>query len=488
MLKLSKSRYLTGLQCLKRLWWSVREPEAPELLAGSEAVQLVRGRTVGELAQRHVPGGVLIELPHYASAERVAATARALAEGATAVYEASFEAGGGFVSVDILERDGNGFVLTEVKSTLDVKPAHLPDVAMQTHVLCSAGLDVTRVEVMHLNRECRYPDLSNLFVREEVTVAMQAELDALPQQLAGMQRVLAGPNPDVEPGAHCADPYPCPFQGRCWPEPPEHPLGSLYRISRKKLEKLNDAGYRTLLDLPDDFKASKVAKRQIRSAQSGELVVERGLRAALAKLEEPIAFLDFETVMPAVPAWPGCTPYDQVPVQLSCHVLAGAQLTHHEWLAQGGDDPRPAFAAALLAACAGAQTIVAYNSSFEQQRIKELSAHNPHLAAQLDALGARLVDLLPIVRDHVYHPAFRGSFSLKSVLPALIDDLDYAGLAIHEGSTAAASLEALLLHDEAIPIAEVAEIRRNLLAYCGLDTLAMVRLFERLLELAIRAP
>ena len=473
-LRLSKSRYLTGLQCLKRLWWSVREPQAPELLAGSEAVQLVRGRAVGELAQRQVPGGVLLDLPHYALAERVAATARALAEGATAVYEASFEAGGGFVSVDILERDGNGFVLTEVKSTLDVKVSHLPDVAMQAHVLSSAGLDVTRVEVMHLNRECRHPDLSNLFVRDDVTTAMQAELAALPAHVAEMQRVLAEPlPPDVEPGSHCSVPYPCPFQGRCWPALPEYHLGSLYRISRKKLQKLTDAGHLTLLDLPDDFEASKVAKRQIRSARSGELIIEAGLRAALAKFAEPIAFLDFETVMPAVPAWPGCGPYDHVPVQLSCHVLMDGELVHHEWLAQGGADPRPAFAAALLAACAGAQTIVAYNAAFELQRIEALSALCPQLAPALDALCDRIVDLLPILRNHVYHPQFQGSFSLKSVLPALVEDLSYAGLAIHDGATAAATLESLLLFSEALPTTEMAELRRNLLAYCELDTLAM---------------
>ncbi len=439
----SKSRYLIGLQCSKRLWWTVEEPDAPELAVEANAVALERGRQLGELARAHVPGGVLIDLPPWELDARVAATAKALAEGASVVYEASFRAGGGFASVDILERKGRGFVLTEAKSTLDVKAEHLPDVAFQAHVLTSAGLDVRHIEVMHLNRECRHPDLSNLFVRERVTADVLPLLTEVPAKLAELHQALAGPLPEVEAGSHCDDPYPCPFRGRCWPEQPVHHVSTIYRIRAKRVAKLVAEGVETIQDLPDDYKATPTVRRQLQSVRAGRVVVDRDLGKALAKIKEPIGFLDFETVIPAIPAWPGCGPYNQIPVQLSCHLLEDGALRHHEWLADGPGDPREAFAEALIVACEGAETIVAYNASFEVQRIDALIDRFPELARALLKIRKRIIDLLPIVREHVYHPAFNGSFSLKSVLPALVPGLGYQDLDVKDGGTASALLEAV---------------------------------------------
>src|SRR5262249_18480226 len=157
-------------QCRKRLWWEVHEPEAPELVVEPNiAARFDRGHRVQEVARTYVPGGVLIDLPHQQVQARVSATAAALAARAPAPYEARFLADGVFVAVDILERRRTGFVLVEVKATLEVEERHIPDVAVQLHVLRRAGLPVKRAVVMHLNRDCRHPDLSNLFVRENVT-------------------------------------------------------------------------------------------------------------------------------------------------------------------------------------------------------------------------------------------------------------------------------------------------------------------------------
>ncbi|MEI9948248.1 MAG: DUF2779 domain-containing protein [Pseudomonadota bacterium] len=426
----------------------------------------------------------MIDLPHYEIAARVVATAKAIGDGAQVVYEASFRAGGAFAAVDILERRGRGFVLTEVKSTLDVKADHLPDVALQAHVLTAAGLDVKRVEVMHLNRECRHPDLTNLFVREPVTGDVLPLLAEVPGKLAELAEALAGPLPEVEPGSHCNEPYACPFQGRCWPQQPEHHVSTLYRVRAKKVAKLVGDGYATLHELPENFKGSSTARRQVRSIREDRTIVEPGLARVLSKLKEPIAFLDFETITPPVPAWPGCGPYNQVPVQLSCHMLADGKLDHHEWLADGPGDPRELFAAALIAACEGAETIIAYNASFEVQRIDALIERFPDMAEALKKIRKRIVDLLPIVRDHVYHPEFKGGFGLKSVLPALVPGLGYDDLEVRDGGTASALLEALLLHGAVMDPAERGELRRKLLAYCKRDTLGMVKLYERLLELS----
>jgi hypothetical protein len=212
-------------------------------------------------------------------------------------------------------------------------------------------------------------------------------------------------------------------------------------------------------------------------------VVEGDLRGALRALLPPLAFLDFETLNPAVPAWPGHGPYEQVPVQLSCHRSEGV---HHEWLAEAGTDPREPFAQALLAACDGAATIVAYGE-FERNCVRDLARAVPALADRLRAIANRIVDLCAIVRNHVYHPDFRGSFSIKRVLPALVPELGYGDLAIRDGWTAASVLETLLLDGATLDERTRSTLRERLLRYCERDTLAMVRLHERLTSVASSA-
>jgi hypothetical protein len=484
--RLSKSKYTTGLQCHRLLWWSAHERNAPELRVGPAQQSIFdHGSHVGEVARGYIPGGVLIDLPHYAVKERVAATRKAIESGASVIYEASFLQDDVFVAVDILHRHRRRWTLTEVKSSASVKPAHIPDAAVQTHVVRRAGLDVAHTEIMHLDRACRHPDLTNLFARVDVTEAVEAELPAVPREVLRQLRMLDGPLPDAAVGDHCTSPYECPFMGRCWPETPEHHVSTLYRIGRKQLDSFASARQETIHDLPANVELTGVADRQRRAVQTGAIVVAPGLADALAALEGPIAHLDFETIALPIPIWSGCAPYDSVPVQLSCHVEGPAgRLTHHEWLADGPGDPREAFAHALIRAAHGARTILAYHAPFEVARVRELRAALPHLAGPLRSVERRIRDLLPIVRDHVYHPDFGGGFGLKRVLPALVPGLRHGDLEIQDGGAATVELERLLLRGSEMTAAERAELRAQLLAYCRLDTLGMVKILERLRVLA----
>jgi len=217
-LRLSKSRYLHGLQCHKRLWWRVHDPEAPELTPTRGQQNLfAQGKEVGERARGQVPGGQLIDLPFYEYDNKVAATQEALKLGLPAIYEAWFLAGDTYAGVDILARDpgGRGHAVVEGKASNSRKPEPLPDAAVQVYVLRQAGLQVERAEVMHLNPECRYPDLSNLFVREDVTALVEGALVGLPEELDAQRRMLEGPLPDVPIGEQCSKPHDCPFIPRC---------------------------------------------------------------------------------------------------------------------------------------------------------------------------------------------------------------------------------------------------------------------------------
>jgi hypothetical protein len=472
---LSKSRFVAGLQCPKLLWLLTHERDAPELTPdpGLKAI-FDQGSRVGELARARFPGGVLISN----DGDRVDATREAIAAGAAVLYEASFSADDTFAAVDILQREPAGWRLIEVKSTLSVKDQHIPDAAVQVHVVERAGLPVHAVEIMHLNRDCRHPNLSNLFTRTDVAARVRALLPTIPARIAGQLAVLAGPLPVVATGPHCESPYPCPFQGRCFPSLPEHHVSSLYR-GGSEVEELLASGIERIEEIAEPLEG--IRERQRRAVQSGQVVVEGDLAGALARFLAPVAFLDFETVSPAVPCWPGCGPYETVPAQFSIHVERGGGLVHHAWLAEGPGDSRRALALALLDGCLGAATVVAYNAGFERGCITHLAAACPDLATDLTALAGRLVDLLPVVREHVYHPDFHGSFGLKAVAPALTghgyDDLDVAG-----GDVATASLAQMLF--EPMDAEVRAKLRADLLAYCERDTWVLRLLLERLRELA----
>src|SRR6266849_2639013 len=461
--RLSKSRYLHGLQCHKQLWWRVHESNAPELAPDKgQQNRFAQGQEVGERARQYVPGGALIDLPFYQYDNKVAATRAALERQLPALYEAWFLADNTYVGVDILERTARGYGVIEVKASNSQKPEHLPDAAVQVHVLRRSGLPVERVEVMHLNPQCRYPDLSNLFVREDVTAVVEGVLI----------------------GVHCSKPHECPFIERCWPTLPDHHISSLYRVERQKVLEYQADGYATLYDLPTDLELSVIHARQVKAVQTGRMVVESSLATALAQFTSPLAFLDFETVSLAIPRWPGCRPWQLVPVQFSVHVEErGRGLVHHQWIADGPEDPRPALAEALVEACAGARRIVAYYASFERDCIRQLRDAVPRFAKELDRIAKRLVDLLPAVRNNVYHPDFGGGFSIKKTLPALVPSLSYADLTVQDGEVATVELQRLMFGRDGMPAGERAALREALLRYCERDTWAMVKLLEKLRSL-----
>src|SRR2546422_821160 len=403
--RLSKSRYLAGLQCHKQLWWRVHEPDAPELVPNvALRNRFAQGAEVDQRARGYVPGGELIDLPFYEYDNKVAATRDAIRHDPPVLYQPWFLADETYAGVDILTRGPRGYDVIEVKAANRLKPEHVPDVAVQVHVLRRSGLPVERAEVMHLNPECRHPDLSNLFVREDVTPVVEGVLVGLPEELAAQRRMLAGPLPDVPIGDHCTRPHDCPFLERCWPKLPEHHVSKLYRIERKRALELEADGYATIYDLPSDLELSVIHARQVKAVQTGRMVVEPTLSRALAQFTSPLAFLDFETVSLAIPRWPGCRPWQQVPVQFSAHVEErGGGLVHHEWIAGGPEDPRPALAEAVVEACAGARKGGAYPASFARECIKRIREVVPRLARELERIEKRLVDLLPAIRRSEEH-------------------------------------------------------------------------------------
>jgi hypothetical protein len=479
---LSKSRFVSGWQCHKQLWLRVHQPESPELQVDVVLQdRFDQGAEVGALARTHFPGGMLIDLPHD-DPGRIEATGRALAAGAPAVFEATFVQDRVYAAIDVLERGADGFTLIEVKSATKVKEEHIPDVAIQTWVARRAGLDIRRAEVMHLNSDFRHPDHGELFVRTDVTADVERLQPRIPAMIEEQLAALAGGEPQVPVGSHCwMIDRECPFWDRCFPVD-EHHVWTLYRCYKTEKWALVLNGVRRVLDLPSDYQLNEVQRRQRAALECGRMVVEPTIRDALREFEGRLGFLDFETIARAIPVWPDVGPWRQVVVQFSYHEQApDGNYRHEAYLAEGPGDPREELALRLLEATRNAERIVMY-SSFERTRIRELAGWLPHLASELDALQGKLVDLLPVIRDHVYHPRFAGSFGIKHVLNPMVPDLTYDDLTIVDGQVASVEIARLLF--VAHKVRDRDQLRRDLLAYCERDTWAMVRLLERLREIA----
>jgi hypothetical protein len=481
---LSKSKFMAGWQCLKRLHLEVHQPE----LMGEPDEQTMavfeQGHEVGRWAQRAFPGGVLIEAGHEEIAKALQQTEQAVADKqCPAIFEAAFTHDNVLARVDILERlPRNKWRLIEVKSSTKAKDYHHYDVAIQRLILEGLGMKVVPC-LMYLNRDYVYDgkqyDLEKLFVIQDLT----AETAAIEQEVQDLIReewkVLAKAKPpDIVPGDYCTHPYACVFFDLCnKPLPADH-VSYLPGISAKKLEELASRGIDSIKRIPKEFPLTEKQRHAWECARTGIPWFGKGLKGALRELSYPLYFMDFETLAVALPRYAGMSPYDQIPYQWSVHVQRqpGAALEHFEYLADDSSDPRPEFAKTLCQVIGTKGSVLAYSSGFESGRLGELADWLPQYKKEIENIQGRLWDPLPVIRAHVYHPEFRGSYSLKSVLPALVPDMTYHGMAVSEGSEAGLAWERMI--QAAAECEERKRLKDALLAYCQQDTLAMVRLLE----------
>ena len=485
---LSKSKFQYGLQCLKRLYLeSYLQKLADPVDAGLRA-RFDTGTAVGEVARHRFPNGRLIEESHLEHDQAVRAT-QALLTDATipALYEAAFTFQGIRTRVDILKRNGQReFDLVEVKSTTEVKPEHITDVAIQVYVAEGSGIPIKRAYLMHLNKAYLYQGgdhaMEQLFTLEDISGRARSFVaENVPNDLARMWAALQRDNaPDIETGRHCEKPYHCSFFGYCHQNEPEHPIRELPSRSGINWEQLQAIGIRDIGSIPSDFPGLSSSQRRVRdSVIGGHSFISPDLASIMKEISFPASFMDFEAISPAIPIYAGTKPYQRVPFQWSLHILDSSGRLRHDWFLNGdADDPRERFVISLLEALPPEGAIFTY-SSYETSMMKDLAQGFPQYGDGLMALCDRAVDLLQVIRANYYHPGFHGSYSIKSVLPALVPGLNYTDLEIPEGMAAAVSYARMIANDA--PDHEKAEIREALLAYCERDTEAMVRIYDVLL-------
>jgi predicted RecB family nuclease len=484
-MRISKSKFVAGVQCLKRLYWQVHQPElAAKPDAATEAI-MEQGHEVGMLARELFPSGV--EVSSEGGLDQAIRATRELVANreVPAIFEGVFEHDGVLVRVDVLHRRRDGrFRLVEVKSSTSVKEEHLDDVGIQSRVVSRCGVDLASVCLAHINRNYVFDggsiDVRRLFKIRNLTRRVQRLQPKLTFQLRAAFTVLSMPTaPDVKPGRQCMSPVACEFFDRCNPPLPDDHIGHLPRLHASAEEALEELGVESIREVPDNFELTEIQRRAATCVQTGEPWFNPELGVVLESLRYPLYFVDFESVNPAVPRFPSMRPYDQLPFQWSVHVLRqpGAEPQHYEFLATDASDPRREFIESLCDALGESGNIVVY-SAFESQRLSELGAYLPEFADRIKQIQKRLWDLLPVVRNNVYHPAFAGSYSLKYVLPALVPEMTYDSMPVANGQDAGLAWESLI--GGGLDQTERDRTEKALLAYCGQDTLAMVTLVERL--------
>ena len=374
-MRLSKSKFVAGCQCLKRLYWQVHQAELAEQPDAAAEATIQQGRDVGMLARQMFPGGV--EVCERSLDQAIRTTRELLTNSEVpAIFEATFENAGVLVRVDVLQRRRDGrFRLIEVKSSTDLREDayHLEDVAIQYRVLSRCGLNIASCALAHVDRSYVFQggtiDVRRFFKIRNVTRRVEKLQHNLTFRLRTQFSVVNQPKvPDIPAGQQCRTPVTCEFFDQCNPPRPNDHIGFLPRIHASAMEELEEMGIQSIRDIPDDFELSEIQRRAATCVQTGEPWYSPELHDVLGGLAYPLYFADFETVNPAIPRFAGMRPYDHLPFQWSVNIQRrpGAEPEHHEFLAADASDPRREFISSLLGALGEKGRIVVY-SSFESQ-------------------------------------------------------------------------------------------------------------------------
>ncbi len=448
---ISKSSFIRGKQCHKSLWLHLNQPEERDEISDAQQRIFDTGHSVGSYAQQLFPGGIDASRgEHQKISEALTYTQELIRNGQKVIYEAAFSDGEILCYMDILVKENGQWCAYEVKASTGVREYQVMDVAFQYYVITRSGLQLADIYLVHLNNQYIRRgeiDVQQLFTRVNMTTTILAMQDQIPGNLDAIQKMLAaGAAPDIEMGFQCTHPYNCDFMEFC--RSSSHTESEAITVQPAS----SPDGYRDQ-DALDEFKAD---------------------------LEYPLYFLDFETIFPAIPIHDESRPYQQIPFQFSLHVqrVENAAPEHYEFLGTPPADPRPAFIEELLAKLDNAGSIIVWNKTFECTRLKEIARDFPQYEEQIEEILLRVVDLMvPFRRKHLYTPEMNGSYSLKSVLPALVPDLSYDDLEIQEGGTASETYGSLYYDCDPDCISRK---RENLLRYCEMDTVSMVKILEYL--------
>ncbi|MDD5160497.1 MAG: DUF2779 domain-containing protein [Sulfuricurvum sp.] len=477
----------------KSLWL---KKYSSEVLSPPDATALARfetGNIVGDLACALFPNGREIPYMEKNFAGMAELTREWMNEGLEYIYEATFIQEGIVVIVDVLRVTPDGVEIYEVKSSSEVKDIYLHDVSIQRYVIESLGHIVTSCYVVHTDTSYirgNELDLNALFTIADVSEAVDALMGSVPAKLSEFEAHLSDRDnePAIEIGKHCKNPYECDAMHYCWKVQrsiPDYSVFNIFNLGSKNQVELYNQGIVRIEEILDSYKMTAIQRQKVDNWKSQRTYIDRdAINEFLSTLTYPIYHLDFETFQQAVPQWSGISPYQQIPFQYSLHIEhANGELEHREFLAPAGNDPRYALAQQLIHDIPNNVTVLAYNMSFEKGVIEKLALSFPDLSERLKSIIPNIHDLMiPFQKGYYVTPSMNGSYSIKYVLPALVPEMAHAYKELDGVQNGGEAMNAYAKLATMEP-QEQERIRRALLEYCELDTLAMVRVLNKLREI-----
>jgi hypothetical protein len=490
-MNLSKSLYTKGIQCQKALWLKKYNKEVLTPPDDSALARFETGNEVGDLACQLFPNGIEVAYTTNFD-EMIEQTAKYIADGFKYIYEATFSFDGILVLVDVLEIHEDGVCIYEVKSSSSVKDIYVHDTSIQYYVLSKLGFSIKSANVVHINSSYVRGDtlvLDELFTIADVTDEVVDLQENIPSVLKEFETVLADKinEPNIDIGKHCNDPYECDAKNYCWKtqrQIPEYSIFNIFNLGSKKQIELYDQGIINIEDIEDDFAMTANQASAVQNYKSKETFInKKKIKEFIDTLTYPIYHLDFETFQQAIPQFKGISPYQQIPFQYSLHIEhENGTLEHKEYLALDGIDPREHISQRLCEDIPSDVTVLAYNMSFEKGVIKKLAESFPTLSTHLLSINENMNDLMiPFQKKYYVTPSMNGSYSIKYVLPALVPQLALAYKeldGVQNGTQAMNAFANMSKMEEG----EKLKMRTSLIEYCKLDTLAMVKILEKLKE------
>jgi hypothetical protein len=498
VLPISKTTFLQFQICPKDTWLRLHKPDLVDTFTLSEFEKhlMEQGNEVEAFARQLFPGAVLVS---GTGDEAVDETRRLMAGDADAIFQATFLADGFFAKCDVLKRGAvpDSWDVFEIKGTNSMKEGsedrdHISDLTFQKHVLTLAGVTVGRTYVVHLNKQYVRTgplDVQALFIIDDSSEQVNALAAGLLGEMYAAREYL---NQTSEPNVGCD----CHLSGRSrhcrtfaysHSEIPAYSVHDIVRIgqSKKKIEYFMDEHIFVIDDVPDDYKLGDAQQLQVRAHKTQKPIIDKDAIAnVLRSYAFPLYFFDYETYAPAIPAFDGYGPYKRIPFQCSLHVLrdAGSEPEHVEFLHLDRSDPTRAVAELLDRHIDPKGSVIVWYAPFERGVNKEIGERLGGYAGQMERINGQVRDLRDIFsKQHYVHPEFRGSTSIKDVMPVLVPELSYDGLEIKEGTMASEQWWSMTAAGSGA--SERAAIADALRAYCKLDSYAMYAIWRKLWQI-----
>ena len=475
---ITKKIFFKAISC-PILGWLTNSDDIQKTLSIADKFRIEQGLEIQQKARNIFPDGRLVTGDNVFAAKKTQELLKD--EGVSVIFEATFLVGGYIAKADILIRNSSGWHILEVKSGVNDKKEYLDDLAYTAMAAGNAGLEISDCSLMLLSRDYRLGmEDDKLFTEINHTEEVLLRAKEFTDHCDVVTQIISQDSkPDVELKWECKG---CDIFKKCVGEDIENHIFELPRLSQKKFSELIDLDVLKIEEIPSSFKLTSNQIKVNDSVKTGQPVIDNErLNNALGSISFPTYNLDFETVQTAIPLYSNIAPYAQIPTQYSIHICSspGQIEGHFDYLADPMKDCRRGLAEKLLSDCGKEGNIIVY-TSFEKNRIKGLVDLFPDLKENLEALIERIVDINKLISDNLYHPEFHGSYSIKRILPVLVPDLSYEDMDVSNGLDAAATFAYLAKgkYDNE----ESKEKRTQLLEYCKLDTLAMVKLHECLIE------